>query len=172
MHTPQDVIVGILLSVFCLCTVWKIGNYLQNHPEKENTFLFIIALCSIAALIYIIYKPYPMDYIDDKLLVNPKKAAGGAFEAIGALLSFCFARYIEKTWIRFKATGLNLKGIIAGLIGTIPLYLLLTFTEKPLRHFIGYNYGKFVWAAIIVFYTIAFYPLILKLIFRTKNYEK
>lgn len=169
VHTPQDVIVGFIFSIFCLCIVWKVGNYLQKHPERENMFLILTALFSIAALIYVVYKPYPLDYIDGKLLVSPTKAAGGAFEAFGALFAFSIARYIEKTWVRFQVTGLNLKGISLGIAGLIPLYILFTYTEKPLRHLLPYHLGKFAWAAILVFYIITLYPLILKYLYSNKS---
>ena len=162
VHTPQDVVVGFLLSVGCLGAVWKANAYFEKHPEKENKWLLLTATVCVLAIIYILYKPYPLDYVNGKLLVNPHKMLKGAFEGIGALLAFCAARYIEKTWIRFKETGLNLKGVAYCLAGLLPLYLLLAFAGKPLKHLFGAQAGSLVWSAVIVFYIIALYPLILK----------
>lgn len=162
VHTPQDVLTGFILSGVCLCTVWKLGGYLQQHPEKENCILLITAVSCLVALGYICYKSYPMDYINGKLLVSPRKAMHSGFENIGGLFAFCVARYIEKTWIRFQATGLHIKGIVYGIIGLIPLYLLLEYTEKPLKHLLGANMSCFTWAACLAFYVVALYPLILK----------
>ncbi|MBO7238068.1 MAG: phosphatase PAP2 family protein [Elusimicrobiaceae bacterium] len=162
VHTPQDVLVGLILSVVCLCGVWKLGGYLQQHPENENRILLITAVACLIALGYIYYKSYPMDYVDGKLLVSPRKAIHSGFESIGGLFAFCLARYIEKTWIRFQATGLHMKGIVYGMIGLIPLYLLLEYTEKPLKHLLGAPMGCFTWAACLTFYIVALYPLILK----------
>ena len=169
VHTPQDVIIGFLLSLGCLFVVWKAGDYFQRHPEKENVALAITAGVCILALIYVIYKPYPLDYVDGKLIVNPKKMLKGAFEGSGALLAFCVARYIEKTWIRFRETGLNLKGITAGLMGLVPLYLLLAHTYKPLKHLLGTNWGKFTWSGLMILYIIAVYPLVLKWLFSRQS---
>ena len=162
VHTPQDVFVGFLVSVGCLYAVWKVGDYFQKHPERENRCLIATAITCILALIYVLYKPYPLDYIEGKLLVSPHKMMKGAFEATGALSAFCVARYIEKTWIRFEAIGLHLKGIIYGLSGLVPLYLLFAYTEKLLKHFLGGNWGTFTWAACVVMYIIVLYPLVLK----------
>lgn len=171
VHTPQDVGVGFLVSLACLVFVWKAGNYLQQHPEKENTWLLITALLCVGAFVFIYYKPYPLDYVDGKLLVNPHKMMKDAFEDIGALLAFCGARYVEKTWIRFRATGLTVKGIFASLLGLLPLWGLLTYAEPPLKHLLGKNLGKFTWSACLVFYIIALYPWVLKKFFPPKKLQ-
>ncbi len=168
VHTPQDVFVGLLLSIICLYAAWKAGAYFQQHPEKENRFLAVVSVVGILAFIYVLYKPYPLDYIDGKLLVNPQKMLKNAFEGIGVLLGFCAARYIEKTWIGFKETGLNFKGIGWGLIGFIPLYLFFVYAGKPLRHLLGANWGRFTWSALLMVYIIALYPLILKWLYSKK----
>ena len=162
VHTPQDVLTGFILSVACLCGVWKLGEYVEQHPKAENRLLLITAIFCLVALGYICYKSYPMDYIDGKLLVSPRKAMHSGFENIGGLFAFCIARYIEKTWIRFQATGLHIRGIVYGIVGLIPLCLLLNCTEKPLKHLLGANGGAFAWAACLVFYIVALYPWILK----------
>lgn len=162
VHTPQDVCVGFLLSIACLYAVWKAGDYFQQHPRQETKWLAIVSVTAVLLLIYLIYKPYPMDYVDGKLLVNPHKMLKSAFEGTGVLLGFCLARYIEKTWIRFKVTGLTVKGILLGVTGLIPLYVLLTFGNKPLKHLLGAQWGRFTWSIVLVVYIVALYPLVLK----------
>ena len=165
VHTPQDVCVGFLLSIACLYAIWKLGNYFQKHPEKENRCLSIMFVMCILALIYVFYKPYPMDYVDGRLLVNPHKMLKGAFEGMGVLMGFCVARYIEKTWIHFKETGFNLKGIIWSSLGLVPLYFFLTYANKPFKHLLGSQWGRFAWSVCLILYIVALYPLVLKWIF-------
>ncbi len=169
VHTPQDVIVGLLLSIACVYSVWKTGAYLQKYPPKENKVLFITAIFCVLAFIFILYKSYPMDYIDGKLLVNPKKALSHGYFSIGSLFAFCIARYIEKTWIKFKETGLNLKGCACGFAGLVILFILITYTSKPLKHLLGSDWGRGAYAFCLVFYIVALYPLIIKLIFAKKK---
>ena len=169
VHTPQDVLTGFILSGLCLCGVWKLSGYLQRHPEKENCLLLITAIACLVALGYIYYKSYPTDYVDGKLLVSPRKAMHSGFENIGSLFAFCIARYVEKTWIRFQTTGLHIKGVIYGLVGLVPLYLLLNYADKPLKHLLGANGGAFTWVACVTFYIIALYPLLLKWRFGQKS---
>ena len=162
VHTPQDVLVGLLLSVGCVYAVWKAGAYFEKHPEQENKWLGGTLAVSAVLLIYLIYKPYPLDYVDGKLLVDPQKMLKSAFEGMGVLMGFCVARYIEKTWIRFQATGLHLKGILCGVGGLVPLCLLLMYANKPFKHLLGAQWGRFAWAVILSLYIVALYPLVLK----------
>ena len=162
VHTFVDVLGGVVLSIVCMCLVKKAGNYFDKYPEKENQWLVLTALLCVLAFVYILYKPYPVEYINGKLAANPHKMFRDAFENIGALLAFCAARYIEKTWIRFEVPGFNAKGILYGIAGLIPLCLLIAFGEKALIHLLGPNWGRFTGIVCLVFYIIALYPFVLK----------
>lgn len=158
VHTPQDVAVGLTLGVLALGT----SGWLVKHPEQEDKFLLGGVVGCILALIYISFKPYPMDYVDGKLLVDPVKMMNDGFKDIGALGAFCVARYIEKRWIRFKQTGLTAKGIILGIIGLAGLAWMVAHLYPPFVAWLGPHWGRLVAHSIIIFYIVAFYPLILK----------
>jgi len=169
VHTPQDVCMSFVLSIACLYVVWKVGTYFQKYPEKENVCLGIVFVVCMLTLIYLLYKPYPMDYVNGKLLVNPHKMLKSAFEGMGILMGFCVARYIEKTWIRFKETGLSIKGVIYSVAGLVLLYLFFTYAGKPFKHLLGSQWGRFAWAFTLVLYIVALYPLVLKYFFQNRH---
>ena len=169
VHTPQDVCVGLLLSIACLYAAWKAGDYFAQHPQKENACLAVVCVLGALALVYALCKPYPLDYVDGKLLVSPQKALKNAFESMGVLLGFCAGRYIEKTWVRFQAVGWTLKGVLCSLAGFIALYFFFAYAGKPLRHLLGVNWGRFTWSMLLMVYIIALYPLVLKWLFAKKT---
>ena len=171
VHTPQDVIVGLMLSAWILYLMNYLFKYLKEHPEKENKFLLIGAIFSILVLIYITVKPYPMDYIDGKLLVDPKKMLVDGYADGSALLFFCIARYIEKEKIKFEATGLNVKGILVNAVGIILVAVLNTYFKSPIYAALGDTLGKFCLKGFLVLYIIMIWPAILKLIFKKKPEE-
>jgi len=164
VHTPQDVAVGMLESILWLFIVAKIFKYLEKHPEKENIFLLVSFIVGWLGIIYITFKPYPMDYVDGKLLVDPQKMMNDGYGDICLLIAFPVARYIEKTWIKFKATGLKGTGWIVGLIGLIPLALMIQFMKAPLDGLLGSHWGHFTYSFIVVLYCVALWPLVIKLI--------
>ena len=168
VHTPQDVMVGMCLGILVLWAVARAFAYLQAHPEKENKFLLIGFLAGLAAFIYVIYKPYPMDYVNGKLLVDPHKMTKDAFMDIGAWMTFCAARYAEKRWVNFTPTGLTVKGIALGMLGLIIAALMIAYVYKWCTGYLGAHWGRLCYAIIFVSYSVFIYPYILKKLHKTK----
>ena len=162
VHTPQDVCVAMLIGLASLYATTRLFAYLSTHPEQENKFLLGGILFCVAALIYITNKPYPTDYVDGKLLVDPSKMMNDGYKDIGALASFCVARYVEKRWINFKETGVTLKGVLWALAGMGLLAYLIKNLSTPFIGWFGPHWGRFVAQAMLMFYVVALYPLVLK----------
>ena len=163
VHTPQDVFVGITLSVLVLVLTGKLFEYLEKNPDKENWFLLAGFLLGWASIAYITFKPYPMDYVDGKLLVDPQKMMTDGSGDTARLIALCAARFVERKWINFRATGLNVKGLIISAVGLVGLWAIITFLGKPLDAALGSHWGHFVNNFVTVFYIVALYPLIIKL---------
>lgn len=168
VHTPQDVFVGICESVFWLIIVAKIFTYLDEHPEKENLLLLICFIVGWLGIAYITFKPYPMDYVDGKLLVDPQKMMNDGYGDICLLIAFPVARYIEKRWIGFQAPGLKGAGLAAGIVGLIPLFLMIKFMRPALDGLLGTHWGHFTHSFILVLYCIALWPLVIKAVSKTE----
>ena len=169
VHTPQDVFVGICESVFWLIIISKIFTYLDEHPEKENMLLLICFIVGWLGIAYITFKPYPMDYVDGKLLVDPQAMMNDGYGDICLLIAFPVARYIEKRWIGFQAPGLKGAGLVAGIAGLIPLGLMIKFMKPPLDNLLGTHWGHFTYTFILVLYCIALWPLVMKAVGKGKE---
>ena len=165
VHTPQDVICGSLAGLFA---VWAAHKIMQ-HPEHENYFLSAGILLCIAGIVYTVMKPYPMDYVDGKLLVDPDKMMLDTFYAVGMTTGFIAGRIVERKYINFHVTGLNLKGIILAVIGLVPVYFIVfTFAGSYPRVYEVLNVftvkgGRFVMGFIFLFWTVAVWPFVIKL---------
>ena len=165
VHTPQDVCVGILISLVSLFAAAKIISYLEKTPEKENFFLLAGFILCWLAILYFTLKPYPMDYTaDGKLLVDPQKMMNDGYGDVGKLMGFIIARFVEKTWIKFKPLNNGWKGVVICLLGLIPMALLNEFFKPLLVSICGPHWGKLFFSIVYAFYYIAFFPLVLKII--------
>lgn len=165
VHTPQDVFVAITISVLSLILTAKLFQYLEKHPEKENLFLLIGLLICIAALFYFSFKPYPMDYnAEGKLIVDPNKMMIDGFGDVGKMIGFIIARFVEKNWIKFRSTGVTVKGVIVCAICLVPMYFLKSMLSPVLQDALGKHFGKMTFNIIYVFYFIALIPILLKLL--------
>ena len=163
VHTPQDVFVAVFEGVFWLVILSRLFPYLEEHPEKEDLYLLLCFIFGWLAILYITFKPYPMDYLNGNLLVDPRKMMIDGYGDIALIISFPVARVIEKRWVRFQATGVNARGFFLCAVGMAILWALLTYLGDPLDDLLGNCWGHFVDTSIIVFYCITLFPLIIRL---------
>lgn len=166
VHTPQDVVVGLILSVVALYIAHWIMSFLERNPEKENIMLFVLFVIGIASLVYVNVKPYPMDYVDGKLLVDPARMKRDAWGDIGGFLAFIPAYYIEKRYIKFQATGFNVKGVILCVIGLIPFVLIISGLSKITVGMFGEYWGRLANRTVMMFYVVVIWPTVIKLFTR------
>lgn len=166
VHTPQDVTCGTLAG---LLSLW-IGAYIMKRPERENSFLMAGLVLCVLGVIYTVFKPYPMDYVDGKLLVDPDKMMLDTFYAVGIMTGFIAGRFIERKYIGFSVTGLNVKGIILAVIGLIPVYFIAwtfagdyKFLYDFLSPIFGVKGGRFVMGVVLTFWTVAVWPCVIKM---------
>ena len=163
VHTPQDVCVGLAVSVLSLFLTAKLFRYLDAHPEKEDRMLLAGFIFCCLALVYITFKPYPMDYLaNGKLLVDPQKMMNDGYGDIGKMMGFIIGRFVEKTWIKFEAVGGGKKQALLCLLGLIPMVFLKSYFRPVLVHAFGSHWGKLFFSVIYTFYYIAFFPIVLK----------
>ena len=130
VHTPQDVVFGLILSVLALYISDRLLSFMERNPEKGNILLPVLFVTGVASLVYVNVKSYPTDYVDGKLLVDPKKMTLDAWGDIGGFLAFIPAYYIEKRFVKFSAAGFNFNGVILSVIGLIPLALMIYGLQK------------------------------------------
>ncbi len=130
-HTPQDVIVGFAESILIIFAVSKISTYLEKNPEKD-TLIFVIGLCIIvASMCYTLLKPYPMDYIDGELLVDPKEMSVDSFKLIGLFTGFLIGWFLERRLIRFDTKDITVKTrLIRLIIGVVCVVCVLLLNKK------------------------------------------
>lgn len=169
VHTPQDVAVALIEGALSLYIMARIFRYLREHPEKEKLFLAGMFIFGWLAIIYITFKPYPMTYVNGKLLVDPQKMMNDGYGDIALLITFPLARTIEHKWVRFRAPGFNIKGIITGVIGCVPYVLILVFLKPELDQLLGSHWGHFMTSFILVLYCIAIFPIYIRLVWGTED---
>lgn len=162
VHTPQDVIVGTILGLLSVYAASKITGYIYAYPERENMILILGLVIMAAAGAYIAFKPYPMDYADGKLIVDPESMILSSIGPFGMLAGFIVGRYVEKTYINFRADKFTMKSCIIALIGLVPL----AYMDHRIRiwlSFIGKEPAKIIEKFILGFFVMALWPLVLKL---------
>ncbi len=169
VHTPQDVLVGLLLGTISIYIANWVLNYIENSDKKFFAVMLICALAGALTLVYVTYKNYPMDYVDGKLLVDPVKMTRDAWGDAGGFIAFALMWCIEKKYIKFSSTGFNLKGILINLIGMLPLIWMIGNLEDITTDIFGSHHGRLAYQFIFYFYIMVIWPLVIKILTGNKN---
>ncbi len=165
-HTPQDVLVGLLVATACVYGVNRLLILFEQDPEKEDRFLIAGAVLSVFSILYITFKPYPMDYSEGALLVDPVAMMKDGYNDFGMFGAYCLARLIDKRFIRFEASGLCVKGVVMSVLGFIPLFVIAKVLAHPLTDALGARMGALVKVVLIVFFIMNLWPMVIKRVCR------
>ncbi|MCQ2966703.1 MAG: phosphatase PAP2 family protein [Alphaproteobacteria bacterium] len=157
VHTPQDVLVGALISVGGVYVSLKILDYLYKNPQRDILIACIILLCQ-TLLIYLTYlraNSLAGDVVIDSYKNFQKYIIYSSYQ-----YGFLLAWLLERRFVNFSTEGSVKQRILRILIGFVGLALVL---------FIGANYlkplgmcGKFFDNFLIVFYIVFIGPYLIK----------
>ena len=122
-HTPQDVVVGFLSSLFAIWLIYKLEAWTDADRKRDLYVLVGGVVLGIAAAIFYIYKPYPLDYAaDGTLIVDPSKMINDSFHGIGTLAGYSIGRFIERRGFDFENELEARTRIICAVVALVPLW--------------------------------------------------
>ena len=160
VHTPQDVIVGFLETSLVIAAIGKVMNKAEGN-EKFYDMLSAAGLIAIAlSIIYILFKPYPMDYVNGELLVDPVKMMKDCFKGCGGMLGLIIGSYAERHYIHYEIPEKSkllapLTAIGLGIAFSWNAYL----AKATVFLMFGTNWGNFVCGLVLLIFVTAVYPL-------------
>lgn len=163
VHTPQDVIVGITEGIFL---IWIVG-LIQKKTEGNEKLLDWMTLGGfaviIAVLLYITKKPYPMDYVDGKLLVDPQVMMDDTFKACGLLFGFLIGSYVERHYIHYEIPTNHPNLPILSVVGFMLLVAWKQYFSKPMLVVpLGGHWGNFASRVVLALFALIVWPLVIR----------
>ena len=163
VHTPQDVIVGFTEAVLMILLVGAAQRKLDGDERKLDILTVLGVLAVIGSLLYITNKPYPMDYVDGKLLVDPQKMMNDSFKACGAFLGLLLGSYLERHYIRYEIpTGAKNLPIL-GFVGFLIAFSWKEyFAPATVVATLGGHWGNFVARFLLWIFVVAVWPLCIR----------
>ena len=162
VHTPQDVLVGLLIGLVAVTLVCRVLAWVEEHPEKDWVVLLIVVALCAALLPYLQFKSYPMDYVDGKLLVDPRKMTVDGFKDPGRFFGVVVGWFIERRFIRFDIAGTREQKLTRCLFGALLFIFYWTAVIDPLGKAIGVGYAHFFLQASAPALFMTVYPLVFK----------
>ncbi len=169
VHTPQDVLVGAAVGVLA---VWLSGIFL-SWTEGEGSasgwhrdiLVLVAALaCCAVTLAYFVAKPYPVDYVDGRVLVDPLAMQLSSLKQVGELAGLFIGWFIERRLIRFS-TDCSVPEKLARFGLLAPGLLWVNSRSAPLAAcFFGRRGTVIVSRFAFVFYIVCVAPLVCRLL--------
>ena len=132
VHSPQDVIVGLLLG-FSLVFIF---DYLIKWAEKDrNRYVLLVGIIDILAVLVLIYlyyfNTYRIDYVSGKILVDPYGLKYEALILYAQALGLINGCFLCAKFVPYNPKETPIKQRIArGIIGAIIIILSLKFGFK------------------------------------------
>lgn len=170
VHTPQDVIVGMLSSFLMMFIACSIENWTDKNPHRDIYVMIGGLVLCVGLVIFYYLKPYPVTFKEDgSLLVDPVKMIGDSFEGIGFISSYVVCRYFERRGFGFD-TEIDWKTRFV--IGTFCLLPLIWWREHSCAIFtdlFNRNVGQFASFSVPVVYVMIIVPLIMKKVAASKK---
>lgn len=172
VHTPQDVLVGAMVGTVAVLIVCKVSDMVEKNPKADVWVLAAAAVFCVLTLVYFYYKPYPMDYVDGELLVDPKKMTVDGFKDPGIFFGMVVGWFVERRFIRFDIDGTKEQKVLRCLVGALLYIFCMTAIADPIGKAAGVGVVYFVVKGVVPFLFMTLYPFVFKKIEGRKVKEK
>lgn len=162
VHTPQDVVCGLLIGIVFVFAVNPVINWAEKDKNRYLYLLVGINIFTILALIFIsCFNTYRMDYVDGELLVDPKRLMYHTSILCSYSLGLINGCFLCRRFCPFNPADTPVKQrVIRAVLGSSCIILMLKFIfEYTIMNKINSV------AAILIMFLIGisvtlFYPLI------------
>lgn len=164
VHTPQDVVVGLVASTIMVIAANYIEAWSDKEPDKRDIIIIITGLVVCVALtIFYFTKSYPMDYnAEGNLIVDPMRMLPDSFEGIGLISAFVVCRYFERRSFDFEKELKWKDRFVIGTIALIPLMWWFNHIGEIITALGSKILGKYIWGVGIVVYSMILVPWVMK----------
>jgi len=162
VHTPQDVVFGIMTGLILVFVMNAIINWAEKNKNRYLYLLAFINIFEIFALIYICYfNTCRLDYVNGELLVNPIQQIYTMVVASGFATGLINGAFLCRRFFQFDTEECsNEVRILRGVFGGIILIALLRGILQPI-FFNMIDFKIALISAIIIGLCITlFYPII------------
>ena len=165
VHTPQDVLVGVVLGLIVMLLTGKLLEWLKKHPKMDLLVAGIGIAIAIAVAIYASVKSYPVDYdAGGKILVDGHKMAQDTFKAVGWASGFFAGWVLERRFVKFEDdVSLQLRAVRAT-VGLFCYYIVTLIINPLIKSVTPSSAGNVIRCFIQMFCIVFLFPLIFVLI--------
>jgi len=162
VHTPQDVFVGCISTLFMMFIAGKIEDWTDEDIKRDWIVMAVgLIICGVLFLYYNNMVINPLYDEAGTLIVDPIAIKADSFEGIGFISSYVICRYFERRYFHFDSE-LDIKDrFIVCVIALIPLYWWINNIYSLCAPF-SLALGRFATHSGNMIYTFIIVPLMMK----------
>ena len=162
VHTPQDVVIGLCESVIIIIVVGIVQKKVEGN-EKTLDILTLLGVLAVAmTIVYIVFKPYPMDYVDGQLLVDPQKMMNDSFKACGSFLGLLLGSYLDRHYLKYEIpTGAADLPILTCIGAALMFGWKELFAPATVVAALGGHWGNLLARGIMVLFAMSVWPMVI-----------
>lgn len=171
VHTPQDVIVGLVVAIVGIALVRMLmtafGRAEARKPNGRLDIVFscIAMLALIASIAFAMLKPYPMDYVDGMLLMDPESMQKDFLQSAGIAMGVVLGWLLERRFVKFSTDGLMPKErVIRAVIGIAIVGLSFALADIAFKAVLPYIWAKTCSLFVLSFVALACAPAVFQAI--------
>ena len=163
VHTPQDVLVGIVAGTLVMFLTMKLMQWIKTHSEKDLLVVCIGVGLGILVAVYAAVKPYPVDTdAAGKVLVDGAKMANDTFKGVGWSVAFLTGWLLERRFVRFSTDITMMRRMMRLTFGLLSYYVVSLIFVPAVKDWISGAPGTFVSCYLQMFYVSFIFPWMLK----------
>lgn len=169
VHTPQDVIVALVIGTAVLFAMTKLMPVIEEKPNGDIWALSVGLAACVILILYAALKSYPVDYAaDGSVIVEGSKMAVDSFKTAGGAMGMLAGWFIERRFIKFSTDIDNRERIVRAIICFFIYSLLDSFASPAADMLVSAGMGsgpaKAIMQFVCLFYFTAGAPALSKLI--------
>lgn len=159
VHTPLDVFCGLLVGGAGIFAANRLYEFAADNEKNGIKFVFWMGLAAIIFLLVMSFKPYPVEYVNGAVLVDPKEMITDCYRVAALVLGIAVSIILEKKYVGFDNPDTRGKSIVRGM-GIAGVWLV-----HKISSFVFFAFGAWAVAFFEIFLPIVFVYVIWPLIF-------
>lgn len=169
MYTPQDILVGIMITLLWMYLANRILLWIDENPKQDILIALLGSAITILITEYLMYKEYPILQATHGMLVpNGPEGSIEAMYSCGFCLGILAGWVLERRFVGFRCAGSLKERVLCGCIGVV-VTLAVSFGARTLLNIVLTDNATALWSNFLTALTIVFvYPFFWKLVRKNK----
>ena len=132
VHTPQDVLAGMLVGVLSIVVAVRLLDWAEDAPGRDAVLALASCIITILSCLFVALKPYPELSDALKEFIDVREMALDCYQASGLFAGAFVSWWAERRWVGFEVTEDNRRRLVRIIVGVALLVVFRYVLVMPL----------------------------------------